>query len=136
MAKKNNLSEQWLSHPGFTGILRPPQDCIPPIEMIPLPEPEEPEYESPHGSVWIVAVAIGGRVTVLDTPNIHECLIENGPEPEDMGLPDFCEDLDPGIYAWTCSYHQTLDIYDGHVEDWHFEVEDEELLWSPQQLMA
>lgn len=96
-----------------------------------LDDAEEPEYDSPNGSVWIVAVDYAGKVTVLETPNIHDALLDNGPEAEYLGLPPDVDDLDPGVYRWTCSYHTSTDRESGLVDDFSFEVEESVLLWSP-----
>lgn len=92
---------------------------------------EEPDYDSPNGSVWIVAVDYAGRVTVLETPNIHHSFLDNGPEAEYLGLPPDVDDMDPGVYRWTCSYHTHTDWETGKVDDYDFEVEESVLLWSP-----
>lgn len=94
-------------------------------------EYSEPEYDSPNGSVWIVAVDYAGRVTVLETPNIHHAFLENGPEAEYLGLPPDVDEMDPGVYRWTCSYHPHTDWESGKVDDYDFEVEESVLLWSP-----
>lgn len=97
-----------------------------------LPEDEEPEFDSPHGSVWIVAVDYAGRVSVLQTPNIHPGILDNGPEAEYLGLPpDVVDDMGPGVYRWTCNYVTHTDWESGHVDGWDFEVEESVLLWSP-----
>lgn len=93
-------------------------------------EDDEPEYDSPHGSVWIVAVDYAGRVTVLETPNIHHAFLENGPEAEYLGLPPDVDDMDPGVYRWTCSYHASKDWESGVCDGWDFAVEESVLLWS------
>lgn len=100
-------------------------------EEIQMADDEEPEYDSPNGSVWIVAVDHAGRVSVLETPNIHYALLENGPEAEYLGLPPDVDDMDPGVYRWTCSYHTHTDRESGLVDDYDFEIEESVLLWSP-----
>lgn len=95
-------------------------------------EIEEPEFESPHGSVWIVAVDYAGQVSVLQTPGIHPGILDNGPEAEYLGLPpDVVDEMDPGVYRWTCNYVTHTDWESGHVDGWEFEVEESVLLWSP-----
>lgn len=125
--KKNSLSEAWLSA-GMEKCLRPPMKVE---EIQILTEVEEPEFDSPNGSVWIVAVDIAGKVTVLQSPNIHYAILENGPEAEYLGLPSEVDDKDPGVYRWVCSYLTTTDWESGHVDGWEFEVEESVLLWSP-----
>lgn len=104
-----------------------PQDSE---EVQVLGEDEEPVFDSPQGSVWIVAVDYSGKVTVLQPPNIHYSLLDNGPEAEYLGLPESVDDLDPGVYRWTCSYHTHTDWESGKVDDYNFQVEEEELLWG------
>lgn len=91
----------------------------------------EPEFDSPNGSVWIVAVDHAGRVSVLETPNIHYALLEGGPEAEYLGLPPEVDDMDPGVYRWTCDYVTHTDWESGHVDGWDFEIRESVLLWSP-----
>lgn len=94
-------------------------------------EGAEPEYDSPNGSTWIVAVDYAGRVTVLDAPNIHYSFLDNGPEAEYLGLPPDVDDMDPGVYRWKCSYNPHVDWESGKVDDYDFEIEESVLLWSP-----
>lgn len=99
-----------------------------------LEEEEEPEYDSPNGSVWIVAVDYAGRVTVLQAPNIHHSFLDNGPEAEYLGLPPDVDEMDPGVYRWTCSYNTHIDWESGHVDDFDFEIAESVLLWSPDDI--
>lgn len=123
---KKSLSEAWLDA-GIENCLKPPQ-----VDEIQSDDDyDEPEFDSPNGSVWIVAVDHAGRVSVLETPNIHTAFLDNGPEAEYLGLPPDVDDMDPGIYRWTCSYHPHVDRESGHVDDYEFEVEESVLLWSP-----
>lgn len=126
--RKRSLSEVWLNA-GVENCLRPPVKAEEGIQV--LPKIEEPEFDSPNGSVWIVAVDISGKVTVLQTPNIHYALLENGPKAEYLGLPSEVDDKDPGVYRWTCNYVTHTDWESGHVDGWDFEVEESVLLWSP-----
>lgn len=126
--KKKSLSEAWLSA-GIENCLRPPSKVEEEIQI--LPEVEEPEFDSPNGSVWIVAVDYAGRVTVLEPPNIHPGILDNGPEAEYLGLPPDVDDMDPGVYRWTCDYCTHTDWESGHVDDWDFEIVESVLLWSP-----
>ncbi len=91
---------------------------------------DEMEFESPNGSVWIVAVDIQGLVTILKAPNIHYSFFDLGKSAEDIGLPCEVEDVGPGVYRWTCSVNSSKDWETGIVDDYEFEVEKEELLWS------
>lgn len=121
-----SLSEKWLD----AGIEKCLQPQVKETEDMLIID-EEPEYDSPHGSVWIVAVDYAGRVTVLETPNIHPGFLDNGPEAEYLGLPPEVDDMEPGVYRWTCSYHTHVDWETGLVDDYDFEVEESVLLWSP-----
>jgi len=92
-------------------------------------EPEEPVFDSPNGSRWIVAVADDGAVSVLSKPFIHDSFFESGSSPEDMGLP--CEvDRESGVYEWICNIDYSTDWESGMVDDWCFEVIEEKLLYS------
>lgn len=124
--------DRCLEQPKIEEALREKLKGLSPEEGIdPFEEDEEPEYDSPHGSVWIVAVDYAGRVTVLETPNIHHAFLENGPEAEYLGLPADVDDMDPGVYRWTCSYHASKDWESGVCDGWDFAVEESVLLWSP-----
>ncbi len=91
---------------------------------------EEPEYDSPHGSEWIVAVDISGSVTILDAPNIHYSFFDNGLSAEYIGLPFECEDLGPGIYKWVCDVHGGRDEFTGEYWGPEFSVREQTLLWG------
>ena len=92
--------------------------------------PDTPEFDHPNGSKWIVAVDIDGNVTVLNTPNICDGLLEKESPFGIIGFP--CDsESDPGVYEWTCSYVESVDWESGHVDDWQFEVSEEKLLWEP-----
>ncbi|UKM17125.1 hypothetical protein [Escherichia phage SKA64] len=84
---------------------------------------DEPQYESPYMTEWIVAVDVGGRVSVLKAPNLHPSFTENGLTALDYGLPEDVENTPPGMYRWICSFHEEKDWESGLVDDWHFEVE-------------
>lgn len=84
---------------------------------------EEPEYDSPYMSEWIVAVDVAGMVSVLKAPDLHPGFTENGKTALDYGLPEDVEDTPPGMYRWICSFHEEKDWESGLVDDWHFEVE-------------
>lgn len=93
-------------------------------------DPEELDFDSPNGSVWIVAVDIQGLVTILKAPNIHYSYFDNGKSAEDIGLPCEVEDVVPGVYRWTCDLISSKDWETGIVDDYEFQVEEQELLWS------
>ena len=84
---------------------------------------DEPQYDSPYMTEWIVAVDVGGRVSVLKAPNLHPGFTENGKTALDYGLPEDVENTPPGMYRWICSFHEEKDWESGLVDDWHFEVE-------------
>lgn len=84
-------------------------------------------FDSPHGSTWIVAVDIGGRVSIIKAPNIHCGFFDMGSDAESVGLPPDSSSQ-AGIYEWTCSYHVDRNRESGLIEDAHFEVEKEILL--------
>ncbi|QPI18329.1 hypothetical protein POP15_281 [Pectobacterium phage POP15] len=123
--------DRCLEQPKIEDALREKLKDFQQEEIQPFDDEEEPEYDSPNGSVWIVAVDHAGRVSVLETPNIHPALLDNGPEAEYLGLPPDVDDMDPGVYRWTCSYHTHIDRESGHVDDYDFEIEESVLLWSP-----
>ncbi|WWT49312.1 hypothetical protein [Escherichia phage vB_EcoM-LTH01] len=129
--KRKSLSEKWLSNgmsnqwidSGLATCLKKPNKTL--IEE----EPKDEVFESPNGSVWIVAVDYSGRVTVLKAPNIHPALLDEGPEAEYIGLPPD-SDSGPGVYRWTCSYHESKDRESNLVDGFEFHVEKEEVLFS------
>ena len=84
---------------------------------------DEPQYDSPYMTEWIVAVDVGGMVSVLKAPNLHPGFTENGKTALDYGLPEDVENTPPGMYRWICSFHEEKDWESGLVDDWHFEVE-------------
>lgn len=84
---------------------------------------DEPQYDSPYMTEWIVAVDVGGMVSVLKAPNLHPSFTENGLTALDYGLPEDVENTPPGMYRWICSFHEKKDWESGLVDDWHFEVE-------------
>ena len=97
-------------------------------EMNIISEPEEPKFDSPNGSRWIVGVADDGTVSVLSKPFIHDSFFENGSAPEDMGLPGEV-DAEPGVYEWICNFVEYKDWESGIVDDWEFEVIKEKRLY-------
>lgn len=90
---------------------------------------EEPEFDSPHSSRWIVAVDDEGYVTVLSRPYIHDSFFECGRSAEDIGLPDSVE-MPPGVYEWICGFDQTTDWETGYVDGWEFYPNKSTLLYS------
>lgn len=89
---------------------------------------DEPQYDSPYMTEWIVAVDVGGMVSVLKAPNLHPGFTENGKTALDYGLPEDVENTPPGMYRWICSFHEEKDWESGLVDDWHFEVESSSLI--------
>lgn len=84
---------------------------------------DEPQYDSPYMTEWVVAVDVGGMVSVLKAPNLHPGFTENGKTALDYGLPEDVDNTPPGMYRWICSFHEEKDWESGLVDDWHFEVE-------------
>lgn len=99
--------------------------------LIDCEEEQEEKFDSPQGSVWIVAVDIFGVATILQAPNIHYGFFDAGNSAEEIGLP-FETDNEPGIYKWTCNCHGGRDDYTGEYWGPEFEVIKEELLWTPE----
>lgn len=93
-----------------------------------LEEDDEPEYASPQGSKWIVAVSDEGYVSVLVRPPIHHAFFDNGPGAEDIGLP-FEVENPAGVYEWICNVQEYRDWESGYVDDWNFDVIKETLLF-------
>lgn len=87
-------------------------------------------YDSPYTTEWTVAVDIAGNVSILKAPNLHPGFSENGKTALDYGLPEDVTGTAPGVYRWTCSFHEEKGWESGLVEDWHFEVESEVLILS------
>ena len=98
-------------------------------EMQAISDVEEPVFDSPHSSKWIVAIDDEGYVTVLSRPNIHYAFFEYGRSAEDIGLPDSFE-LPPGVYEWICDFGQTTDQESGFVDGWEFYPNESTLLYS------
>lgn len=98
-------------------------------EMQAIPDAEEPVFDSPHSSKWIVAIDDEGYVTVLSRPNIHDSFFDNGRSAEDIGLPDAVE-MPPGVYEWICGFDQTTDWETGYVDGWEFYPNETKLLYS------
>lgn len=81
---------------------------------------EEPEYDPPEGSVWLIGVDMQGCVFILDTPNIHYSFFDNGYNAEDMGFPYDLVDTEAGVYRVTCSFKTSTDWESGQVDDYWF----------------
>lgn len=94
---------------------------------------DEPEFDSPHGSIWTVAVDMSGNVSILVAPNIHPSYFDCGSDAECVGLPFECEDKDPGVYRWTVSVGGGYDQFTGEYWGPEFYVEKEEILWKPEE---
>lgn len=86
-------------------------------------------FDSPHGSVWVVAVDVNGGVSILKSPNIDPYFFDSGTVAEYLGLP-FEVDKAPGVYEWVCDYVEHRDWESGQVDDVTFEVREERLLYS------
>jgi hypothetical protein len=93
---------------------------------------DEPVFDHPNGSKWIVSVDIDGNVMVLNTPNLCDGMLEREVPFGIIGFP--CDSLlSPGVYEWTCDYSESIDWESGHVDDWSFEVSESKLLWEPSK---
>lgn len=95
------------------------------------PDFEEPEYDSPQKSEWVVAVDQWGFVTILKAPNIHPSFLDCK-NAEEIGIPFELdvEHVSAGVYKWTCNLNSSYDYEYSYYEQ-EFEVIKEELLWSP-----
>lgn len=92
-------------------------------------EPQEHEYENPNNTVWIVAVGMGGNVSIMQAPDIHPGFFDGGESAEMLGLP-FEVEKSPGVYKWTCKFVEHRDWESGIVEEWNFEPVSEEVLFE------
>lgn len=92
-------------------------------------EKEDPEFDSPHGSRWIVGIDDNGTVYVLSRPHIHDSFFECGGSAEDIGLPESAE-LPPGVYEWICDFSEYKDWESGYVDYWEFAPRKSTLLFS------
>lgn len=80
-----------------------------------------------------MAVDVGGYVSILKHPNIHESFIESC-HAEDCGLPSDVIDTDPGVYEWTCRLVEHRDWESGQVDDCEFEIIEKRLLFGEQNV--
>ncbi|QPI17984.1 hypothetical protein POP12_192 [Pectobacterium phage POP12] len=99
-------------------------------EIQPFQDEKEPEYDKPNGSKWIVAVADDGKVFLLKIPNIHHSFTDDARSAEEFGLPDEVDDMEAGVYEWTCDLELSTDWETGYVDDWSFYVTETKLLWK------
>lgn len=99
------------------------------LEIQSIEGEEEPEYDSPQNSKWIVGIDDSGNVYVLSRPNIHHCFFDCGDSAEDIGLPESVE-LPAGVYEWICQFSQTTDWETGYVDAWEFYPDKSTLLYS------
>ncbi len=89
---------------------------------------DDPEFESPHDSKWIMSASDDGTLTILSFPNIHDSFLEVGVLPEEFGIPDSVEEA-TGVYEVICSFTEMLDDFTGKVDDWYFEIKSMKPLW-------
>ena len=102
------------------------------MDIIESGSDDEPKFDHPNGSKWIVSVDISGNVAVLNTPNLCDGLLEPEFPSGIIGFP--CDsELNPGVYEWTCDYSESIDWESGHVDDWSFDVYESKLLWEPSK---
>jgi hypothetical protein len=88
---------------------------------------DEPDYDSPQKSEWILGLDMDGSVFVVVAPNIHHDFFECGMDAELIGLPDVIEDKDPGLYKAICSLHESGggSYYGGYADyDYSFEIDE------------
>ena len=90
---------------------------------------EGPEFDSPLHTEWIVAVDVEGNVSILKSPNIHDSFFDAGMKAEYIGLP-FEVDQPPGVYQWKCRLSESVDWESGLVDDYGFDVIEEQVLWE------
>jgi hypothetical protein len=100
------------------------------LQAITTDAPEDDEFDSPHGSKWIVAVDDCGLVSILRRPNIHYSFFDNGEGAEEIGLPSEAPGTNPGVYEWTCDFTQVIDWESGLPDDYTFDVIAEVCLYS------
>jgi hypothetical protein len=93
-----------------------------------LKEEDEPVFDSPHNSKWVMSVSDDGTLAILSFPNIHDSFLEVGREPEYFGLPDSVDEV-TGVYEVICSFSESTDWESGIVDDWNFEIESMKPLW-------
>lgn len=82
---------------------------------------EEPKFDSPYRSEWIVSVDDKGYVDIMRWPNIHPGYLDEGINAEMLGMPEQVEDP-AGVYKWICSPWETRDWESNIVDDWGFDV--------------
>jgi hypothetical protein len=91
---------------------------------------DEPDWDSPHSSVWVLAVDISGNVSVLEPPSIHDSFFDNGPDAESIGLPYENIELPMGVYKVICDFTESRDWETGCIDEWYFEPRSWEPLWQ------
>jgi len=96
---------------------------------------DEPDWESPHNSEWILAVDSRDNIIVISHPSIHDSFFDNGYEAEYIGLPMYGgKDMPMGVYKCICSYHTSTDFESGHIDEWWFEIESKTPLWQQLEM--
>ena len=90
---------------------------------------DEPQFDDPLHTEWIVAVDVEGNVSILKSPNIHDSFFDAGMKAEYIGLP-FEVDQPPGVYQWKCRLSESRDWESGLVDDYGFDVIEEQVLWE------
>lgn len=88
----------------------------------------EPEYESPYRSEWIVSVDDIGYVDIMRWPNIHPCYLDEGINAEMLGMPQQVKDP-AGVYKWICVPWETHDWESGYLDNWGFNVVESSLMF-------
>lgn len=98
-------------------------------EEILIVDEENVVFDSPQNSEWVVAVDLGGMISILKAPNIHYSFFDNGTSAEDIGFsPDI--DLDPGVYLFICNCEGGYDEYAQDYYGPYFYPTKTELLYS------
>lgn len=74
---------------------------------------EEPEYDNPNGSVWVVAINEQGELSIVQRPNIHCGFTDaGGYDPEMYGLDGEYDNVPAGLYRVVCDYNQSASDYE------------------------
>lgn len=95
---------------------------------------DQPVFDNPHGSEWIVSIDCRGDVSIIKHPNIHSGFFEGGMNAEYIGLPFEETGLQPGVYKWICDFEETHDWETGNVDGCEFSVRETTCLWVEGQV--
>ena len=92
------------------------------VDLTPMQDDDEPDWDAPNGSEWIIAVDIGNRVSIISAPNIHYSFFDGGDTANDIGFPEDWKDVEPGVYRVTAAYSTSTCRETGYVDDHYFDV--------------